>query len=89
MSSLRRRAVRRIARTQLPLPSRFQYEEEVQRNPLNYDNWFDYVKLEESTGDVDRIREVSAIMVSLIGFTRSQQSKDSPQFSDLHRTLPS
>ena len=38
---------------------RFQYEEEVKRNPLNYDNWFDYVKLEESTGDVERIREVS------------------------------
>ena len=44
----------------LPLHAfRFQYEEEVQRNPLNYDNWFDYVKLEESTGDVERVREVS------------------------------
>ena len=40
-------------------PIRFQYEEEVKRSPLNYDNWFDYVKLEESTGDVERIREVS------------------------------
>ena len=40
--------------------SRFQYEEELRRSPLNYDNWFDYVKLEESTGDVDRVREVSA-----------------------------
>ena len=29
------------------------------RNPLNYDNWFDYVKLEEESGDVDRVREVS------------------------------
>lgn len=37
---------------------RFQYEEEAQRNPLNYDNWFDYVKLEEGTGDVDKVREV-------------------------------
>ena len=37
---------------------RFQYEEEVRRNPMNYDNWFDYVKLEEEGGDVDRVREV-------------------------------
>ncbi|KAF5835195.1 crooked neck-like protein 1-like protein [Dunaliella salina] len=37
---------------------RFQYEEEVRKNPLNYDNWFDYIKLEEDAGDVDRVREV-------------------------------
>lgn len=37
---------------------RFQYEQEVQQNPLNYDTWFDYVKLEESTGDTERTREV-------------------------------
>jgi hypothetical protein len=41
------------------VPCRFQYEEEVRRSPLNYDNWFDYVKLEESTGDIERVREVS------------------------------
>ena len=27
-------------------------------NLKNYDTWFDYGKLEESTGDVDRVREV-------------------------------
>lgn len=37
---------------------RFQYEEEVKRSPLNYDAWFDYVRLEESVGDKDRVREV-------------------------------
>ena len=37
---------------------RFTYEQEVAENPLNYDAWFDYIKLEESTGNVDRIREV-------------------------------
>jgi crooked neck len=37
---------------------RFQYEEEVQREPLNYDTWFDYARLEESSGDCDRVREV-------------------------------
>eukprot|EP01083_Nonionella_stella_P055193 145674_1 len=37
---------------------RFQYEEELKSNSRNYDIWFDYVKLEESNGDVERIREV-------------------------------
>ena len=29
---------------------RFQYEADARAAPLNYDTWFDYVKLEESTG---------------------------------------
>ncbi|KAK9114221.1 hypothetical protein Syun_021018 [Stephania yunnanensis] len=37
---------------------RFQYEEEVRKNPLNYDSWFDYIRLEESVGSKERIREV-------------------------------
>ncbi|CAO2825101.1 unnamed protein product [Amaranthus hypochondriacus] len=37
---------------------RFQYEEEVRKNPLNYDNWFDYIRLEESVGVQNRVREV-------------------------------
>ncbi|KAG2627457.1 hypothetical protein PVAP13_3KG126430 [Panicum virgatum] len=37
---------------------RFQYEDEVRKNPLNYDSWFDYIRLEESVGNEDRIREV-------------------------------
>eukprot|EP01120_Amphizonella_sp_Union-15-10_P014658 TRINITY_DN719_c0_g3_i1.p1 TRINITY_DN719_c0_g3~~TRINITY_DN719_c0_g3_i1.p1 ORF type:complete len:663 (+),score=163.27 TRINITY_DN719_c0_g3_i1:30-2018(+) len=37
---------------------RFQYEEEVKHNPMNYDAWFDYIRLEESTGDKNKIREV-------------------------------
>ncbi|GIM00876.1 hypothetical protein Vretimale_5770, partial [Volvox reticuliferus] len=37
---------------------RFQYEEEIARSPYNYDTWFDYIKLEEGTGDVERTREV-------------------------------
>lgn len=28
------------------------------KNSLNYDNWFDYIKLEEEARDVDRVREV-------------------------------
>lgn len=37
---------------------RFHYEAEVRKDPLNYDAWFDYVRLEESAGDVARCREV-------------------------------
>ncbi|EEF51314.1 crooked neck-like protein 1 [Ricinus communis] len=37
---------------------RFQYEDEVRKNPLNYDCWFDYIRLEESVGNKERIREV-------------------------------
>lgn len=36
---------------------RFIYEEAIVKNPRNYDVWFDYVRLEESVGDVTRIRE--------------------------------
>mmetsp|Transcript_55983 Transcript_55983/g.133393 ORF Transcript_55983/g.133393 Transcript_55983/m.133393 type:complete len:671 (-) Transcript_55983:41-2053(-) len=37
---------------------RFMYEDVLGKNPRNYDTWFDYTKLEESCGDVRRIREV-------------------------------
>ncbi|KAJ0238278.1 HAT (Half-A-TPR) repeat-containing protein [Hirschfeldia incana] len=40
---------------------RLEYEEKVRNNPLNYDAWFDYIRLEEveaSVGDKERIREV-------------------------------
>jgi len=37
---------------------RFQYEEEIKSSPLNYDVWFDYIRLEESKGRKDRVREV-------------------------------
>ncbi|KAA3675545.1 crooked neck [Paragonimus westermani] len=37
---------------------KFQYEEEVQGNPHNYDIWFDYVRLMEEEGSVEQTREV-------------------------------
>jgi len=37
---------------------RFQYEEEIKLNPKNYDVWFDYGRLEETSGDIDKVREV-------------------------------
>ena len=35
---------------------RFQYEADVAREPLNYDAWFDYIRLEESAGQPARVR---------------------------------
>jgi crooked neck len=37
---------------------RFEYEQEVTANPLDYDVWFDYLRLEEGGGDVARVREL-------------------------------
>jgi hypothetical protein len=37
---------------------RFQYEEALAADPLQYDTWFDYIRLEEGAGDEARIREV-------------------------------
>ncbi|CAK7564056.1 MAG: NineTeen Complex (NTC) component [Sporothrix epigloea] len=37
---------------------RRQYEEQVQENPKNYDAWFDWARLEETTGDAGPIRDV-------------------------------
>ncbi|KAA0196963.1 Crooked neck pre-mRNA-splicing factor 1 [Fasciolopsis buskii] len=37
---------------------KFQYEEEVQVNPHNYDVWFDYVRLMEEESSVNQTREI-------------------------------
>ncbi|KAL6885854.1 hypothetical protein ACP4OV_010115 [Aristida adscensionis] len=37
---------------------RRQYEHAVAGDPLDYDLWFDYLRFEEGTGDVDRVRAV-------------------------------
>ena len=31
---------------------RFFYEKELEKNPLNYDIWFDYTRLEENSGNI-------------------------------------
>merc|ERR1712241_1658199 len=36
---------------------KFQYEEEVKENPMNYGAWFDYIRLVESEGIEDTVRE--------------------------------
>eukprot|EP00743_Colponemidia_sp_Colp-15_P004301 GILK01004640.1.p1 GENE.GILK01004640.1~~GILK01004640.1.p1 ORF type:complete len:679 (+),score=156.35 GILK01004640.1:58-2037(+) len=37
---------------------RFQYEEQLRQTPNNYDIWFDYIRLEENAGSLDKAREV-------------------------------
>ena len=34
------------------------YEKELEKNPMNYDVWFDYTRLEESAGEIVRAREI-------------------------------
>ncbi|CAH1790968.1 unnamed protein product [Owenia fusiformis] len=36
---------------------RFQYEEEVKANPMNYDAWFDYLRLVENDGNPETVRD--------------------------------
>ena len=33
-------------------------EQEVAKEPFNYDTWFDYTRLEEQSGQIERAREV-------------------------------
>ena len=35
----------------------FIFKQEVKANPHNYDAWFDYLRLLESDGEVDQVRE--------------------------------
>ena len=37
---------------------REQYEAQIRDDPLVYDTWFDYCKLEEEVGDAQRVREL-------------------------------
>ncbi|KUM61679.1 hypothetical protein ACN42_g5437 [Penicillium freii] len=37
---------------------RVQYEEQLKENPRNYDIWFDFARLEETSGDLERVRDI-------------------------------
>jgi crooked neck len=45
---------------------RFSYEDELKTNLQNYDVWFDYVRLEESSGNHARVREVYVCMDAFV-----------------------
>lgn len=52
---------------------RVQYEEEIKENPKNYDVWFDYARLEETSGDVDRVRDVYERAIAQIPPTQEKR----------------
>jgi len=52
---------------------KFQYEEEVKTNPNNYDAWFDYIRLVESDGKIETIREVFERAISNIPPVREKK----------------
>ncbi|KAJ5482199.1 hypothetical protein N7475_001011 [Penicillium sp. IBT 31633x] len=37
---------------------RVQYEEQLKENPRNYDIWFDFARLEETSGNPERVRDI-------------------------------
>jgi len=45
---------------------RFQYEEQLKSSSLNFDTWFDYVRLEEEFGDVSRVRDIYERAISQV-----------------------
>ncbi len=52
---------------------RLQYESEVTENPNNYDAWFDLIRLVESEGDRDTIREMYERAISNIPPVRDKK----------------
>ncbi|RYP47517.1 hypothetical protein DL768_006428 [Monosporascus sp. mg162] len=49
------------------------YEDQIKENPKNYDIWFDYARLEEASGDVDRVRDVYERAVAQIPPTQEKR----------------
>jgi len=52
---------------------RVQYEEQIKENSKNYDVWFDYARLEEMSGDVDRVRDVYERAIAQIPPTQEKR----------------
>jgi crooked neck len=52
---------------------RVQYEEQVKETPKNYDAWFDYARLEEVSGDFDRVRDVYERAIAQIPPTQEKR----------------
>ncbi|KAI0490056.1 cell cycle control protein [Xylaria cf. heliscus] len=49
------------------------YEDQIKENPKNYDIWFDYARLEETAGDLDRVRDVYERAVAQIPPTQEKR----------------
>ena len=49
------------------------YEERIKANPRDYDTWFDWARLEESSGNVDKIQEVYEKAIAQIPPTQEKR----------------
>jgi len=52
---------------------KLQYEDEVTNNPMNYDAWFDYIRLVESEGIKDEIRETYERAIANVPLSKDKQ----------------
>ncbi|KAF2366623.1 HAT (Half-A-TPR) repeat [Trinorchestia longiramus] len=52
---------------------KFQYEEALKKNNLDYDTWFDYVRMLEADGNVDLIRETYEKAIACIPPVKEKQ----------------
>jgi crooked neck len=52
---------------------RVHYEEQVKENPKNYDAWIDFARLEETSGNVDRVRDVYERAIAQIPPTQEKR----------------
>jgi crooked neck len=53
---------------------RVRYEEELKSEPRNYDIWFDLARLEETGGDVERVRDVYERAIAQVPSTAEKRS---------------
>lgn len=49
------------------------YEEHIKENPKNYDTWIDFARLEETSGNVDRVRDVYERAIAQIPPTQEKR----------------
>jgi crooked neck len=52
---------------------RVHYEEQVKENPKNYDAWIDFARLEETSGNTDRVRDVYERAIAQIPPTQEKR----------------
>jgi crooked neck len=52
---------------------RVHYEEQIKENPKNYDSWIDFARLEETSGNPDRVRDVYERAIAQIPPTQEKR----------------
>jgi crooked neck len=52
---------------------RVHYEEQIKENPKNYDSWIDFARLEETSGNPDRVRDIYERAIAQIPPTQEKR----------------